>query len=259
MSGPLAELSPAVLEAGRLRLARVQARIAAAAARAGRDPAAVTLVGVAKRQPLERVLAAIAAGVRVIGQSYVQEAREVRPALESALAADPGAAGWRLEWRLVGRLQRNKAALAARLFDAVESVDRPELADALARRARAEGRELDVLMQVGLCDEPQKGGCPPEAAAALARHIRACEGLALRGLMTVPEASPDPEAARPVFRRLRALRDELAREDPDFAGAALSMGMSGDLEVAVEEGATLVRVGTALFGERVGPPPSPGR
>jgi pyridoxal phosphate enzyme (YggS family) len=247
------------LAEARFRLAEVRERIAGAAVRAGRDPALVTLVGVAKRQPVERVRATIAAGLRVIGQSYVQETRAMRPAVESALAAEAALEGVRLEWRLVGRLQRNKAALAARLFDAVESVDRVELADALAHRARMEGRPLEVLLQVSLCDEPQKGGCPPEQVSALAQHIRTCDGLRLNGLMTVPRASDDPEKARPVFRRLRELRDELARHDADWARAELSMGMSNDLEVAVEEGATLVRVGTALFGDRIDPATLPER
>lgn len=152
---------------------------------------------------------------------------------------------------MVGRLQRNKAGLAARLFDAVETVDRPELAKTLSRRAEGEGRRLDVLIQVSLCGEAQKGGCEEEALLPLARQILELDGLRLRGLMTIPPASDDPETARPVFRRLRALRETLAELDPRFANAALSMGMSSDLEIAVEEGATLVRVGTALFGDRI--------
>jgi hypothetical protein len=246
-------LDAATLAGAEARLLAVQTRIAAAAARAGRDPAEITLVGVAKKQPIARVLAAVAAGVRVLGQSYVQEAREVRPAIESALAKDPATAALGLSWRMVGQLQRNKAPLAARLFDAVESLDRPALADALARRAEQEGRTLEVLIQVSLCGEPQKGGCEPDAVAALAHQVRSADSLHLAGLMTVPAASPDPERARAAFRRLRTLRAELATDDPGFARAELSMGMSGDLEVAVEEGATLVRIGTALFGERVTP------
>jgi pyridoxal phosphate enzyme (YggS family) len=246
----LSRIAPEVLTEAVVRHRAVRERIAAAAARAGRAPEEITLVGVAKKQPLERIVATIAAGVRVLGESYIQEAREVCPAIEAALASEPETADWRLEWRMVGRLQRNKAGLAARLFDAVESVDRPELIETLDRRAEREGRRLDVLIQVSLCDEPQKGGCPPDALPGLADAVRASGSLRLAGLMTVPPASDDPERARPVFRRLRALRGELAASDPDFAGAALSMGMSADLEIAVEEGATLVRVGTALFGER---------
>ncbi len=258
MTMTVSALSSEAIEEGERRLAAVRTRIDAAAARAGRDPAEVTLVGVAKRQPVERILAAIAAGVRVIGQSYVQEAREMRPTIDAALAGDPVSKDWSLSWRLVGRLQRNKANHAARLFDAIESIDRPELVDALAKRARGEGRVLEALIQVSLCGEPQKGGCEPDAVRDLAARIRDAEGLALGGLMTVPAATADPEGARPIFRRLREIRSALAAEDPAMAKAALSMGMSADLEVAVEEGATLVRVGTALFGDRIGPPPAAG-
>lgn len=244
-------ISTALLEEARRRFALVNGRIVSAAAHAGRDPVEITLVGVAKRQPIERILAAIAAGVRVIGQSYIQETREIRPKIEAKLARDPATSAIQLEWRMVGRLQRNKAGLAARLFDAVETIDRPELATTLSRRAEIEGARLDVLIQVSLCGEPQKGGCEEGGLLPLAREILESEGLRLRGLMTIPAASPDPEQARPVFRRLRDLRQRLAELDPALARADLSMGMSSDLEIAVEEGATLVRVGTALFGERV--------
>ena len=243
--------SPADLESGRLRYQAVQERIRAAAERAGRSLDDITLVGVAKRQPIERILSAIAAGVRVLGQSYIQEAREIRPAIESALALDPTLSRHPLEWRMVGLLQRNKAGLAARLFDAIETVDRPKLIETLARRATEEGRPLDVLIQVSLCGESQKGGCESAMLSTLAEQVLAAPGLNLRGLMTIPAASPDPEDARPVFRALRELRPVLARLDTNLSVADLSMGMSGDLEVAVEEGATLVRVGTALFGTRV--------
>jgi pyridoxal phosphate enzyme (YggS family) len=246
-------LSPELLEQARERYASVQDRIAGAARRAGRDPAEITLVGIAKKQPLERTLATIGAGLRVLGQSYVQEARTMHPQIEAALAADPTTGDFQLEWHMVGRLQRNKAALATRLFDVVESVDRPELADALARRAEASGTRLDVLVQVSLCDEPQKGGCEPDGVNALVRRILDLPNLRLAGLMTVPASNPDGEAARPIFRRLFEMRHGLVGLDPNLAKSALSMGMSGDFEVAVEEGATLVRVGTALFGERVVP------
>lgn len=230
-------------------------RIARAAERAGRAPAEITLVGVAKRQPQVRLRAALTAGLRVVGQSYVQETRAVRPELESLLLADPDAPvePAALRWRLVGRLQRNKAGLATRLFDAIESVDRPELAESLSRHAESAGHPLDVLIQLDLCGEPQKGGCEPDRLPALAERILGLPGLRLCGLMTVPAANPDPEQARPAFRRLHALREELGRLDPALTHGDLSMGMSADLEVAVEEGATLVRVGTALFGERIDP------
>ncbi len=148
-------------------------------------------------------------------------------------------------------MQRNKAALAARLFDAIETVDRPKLAETLSRRALAEGRCLDVLIQVSLCGESQKGGCEVSDLPSLAEQILRADGLSLRGLMTIPAASEDPEGARAAFAELRALRSRLSEFGPGLADAELSMGMSRDLEVAVEEGATLVRVGTDLFGERV--------
>ena len=251
----LGAISREQLSEARARYDAVQERIARAAERAGRSPDEITLVGVSKRQPDERVWAALAAGLRVLGQSYIQEARRVRPAIEAALAGDPDAPcpASALTWHMVGRLQRNKASQAARLFEVIESVDRPELAATLARRADKEGRPLDVLIQLSLCGEPQKGGCEARDLPALAEQILELPSLRLRGLMTVPAADPDPERARPAFRELRGLRDGLAALDPDLARCELSMGMSADLEVAIEEGATLVRVGTALFGERVDP------
>lgn len=238
------------------RFAAVRARIARAAERSGRSASDVTLVGVAKRQPLERILAAIDAGLRVVGENFVQETREMRPRIEAALVAASGHASSdrseppRLCWRMVGRLQRNKLAQAVSLFDAIESVDRLELVAPLARHAAAAGRILDVLVQVNVGDEPQKGGCDLAAGLELARALAAEPSLRLRGLMTVPPAADDPEAARPYFRLLRETRDRWAADVPALADGQLSMGMSSDFEVAIEEGATLVRVGTALFGER---------
>ncbi len=250
---PGVEIPELILDEARARFDAVQTRIANAAARAGRTPGEITLVGVAKRQPKQRILAAVAAGVRVLGQSYIQEMREVRPQIEAALAGALESPTPQLEWRMVGRLQRNKAGLAARLFDAIETVDRPELAQTLSRRAVQEGRELDVLIQVSLCGEAQKGGCESGAMAKLAESILELPNLQLRGLMTIPAADPNPERARPVFAALRELREELGRVDSKLAQGALSMGMSGDFEVAIEEGATLARVGTALFGDRTDP------
>lgn len=245
-----AAIDPAIRAEVEARHRRVLGRIAAAAERVGRSPDEVTLVGVAKRQPPARILAAIHAGLRVLGESYVQEARAQRPRLEAALAADPDTASLALEWRMVGRLQRNKAGVAVELFDAIETVDRPALVDTLSRRAVEAGHTLDALIQVSLCGEPQKGGCEADALPALAHRVVEAPGLRLRGLMTIPAASPDPEAARPAFRRLRELGARLPELEPSLERVELSMGMSADLEVAVEEGATLVRIGTALFGER---------
>jgi len=245
------EPSDALLADAAERLAAVRARIAAAAARAGRDPASITLVGVAKRQPPERVLATLRAGLGVLGENFVQEARSLRERLEAPAASGAPSAVPRVGWRLIGRLQRNKAAEAARVFDAVDSVDRVELLAPLDRQAAALGRALDVLLQVNVGDEPQKGGAAFDDVPALARAVAAHPALRLRGLMAIPPATEDPQAARPSFRRLREARDAWARELPALAAGELSMGMSNDFEVAIEEGATLVRVGTALFGPRV--------
>lgn len=251
-AGPPTEaLDPAIRADVAARHARVVERIARAAERVGRAPEDVTLVGVAKRQPLPRIVAAVHAGLRVLGESYIQEAQALRPRLEAALEDDPATTGIALEWRMVGRLQRNKAGIAARLFDAIETLDRPALVDTLSRRAVAEERSLDALVQVSLCGETQKGGCEAADLPDVARRVLDAPGLRLRGLMTIPAADPDPEAARPVFRRLRELGALISDLDPSLERVELSMGMSADLEVAVEEGATLVRIGTALFGERI--------
>ncbi len=242
-----------LLDDARERLASVQSRIVRAADRAGRDAREITLVGVAKRQPLERIVATVEAGLRVLGENFVQEARDVR----DRLAAELGRAGERpapaLEWRMVGRLQRNKLALAVQVFDVIESVDRIELIAPLARHAAQADRILDVLIQINVGAEPQKGGASFEDAPALARAIAREPSLRLRGFMAVPPASEDPEASRAHFRRLRTWRDAWAADVPGSVATDLSMGMSNDFEVAIEEGATLVRVGTALFGPRLDP------
>jgi len=226
------------------RLAAVRARIGAAARRAGRDPAAVTLVGVSKRMPPERVAEAARAGLACVGENYVQEAREKKAAL------DPLPEARALRWHLIGNLQRNKARDAVATFDVVETVDRPGLAQELERRAAQAGRAHEVLLQVNVTGEPQKAGAAPQDVAALLCACAELPHLRVTGLMTVPEAAADPERTRPCFAQLRALRDAL-RDAPGGAGLReLSMGMSADFEVAIEEGATLVRVGTALFGPR---------
>jgi pyridoxal phosphate enzyme (YggS family) len=229
------------------RLAALRERIAAAARRAGRAPEEVTLVGVAKRQPAESIVAAVAAGLRDVAENFVQEARDKWPAVRAALA-ERGLEAPRLHF--VGRLQTNKARAAAALFDCVQSVDRVELARELSRRAEAAGRRLEALVQVNLSGEPQKGGAPPEALEALLAACAALPGLAVTGLMTVPEEDAEPELLRRRFARLRELRETFAGADRSLR--ELSMGMSADFELAIEEGATRVRIGTALFGAREG-------
>jgi pyridoxal phosphate enzyme (YggS family) len=228
------------------RLSAVRQRIERAAERAGRDPREITLVAVSKRKPAEDVAALAQAGALHFGESFVQEARDKIPEVDRIRG--PGAAP--LCWHFVGRLQTNKAKWVATLFDQIESLDRPELAEALDRHAAKAGRTLDALLQVNVSGEAQKGGVSIDALPELAARAQACENLRLRGLMTVPAAAPDAESARPAFRALRSARDDLCAEVPGLTLPVLSMGMSADLEVAVEEGATLVRIGTALFGPR---------
>ncbi len=224
----------------RERIRAARERISEAAARSGRDAAAVKLMAVSKTVEESAVAAAIAAGVDIIGENYVQEARRK---LEKM-----GKSG---EWHLIGHLQTNKAKYAVRLFDMIHSVDRMELAVELDRRARAAGRVMPVLIEVNTGGETAKSGISPADAPDLARRIAPLGGLALRGLMTMPPWFDDAEDARPYFAALRELRDRIAAEG--IAGIAmteLSMGMSQDYAVAVEEGATIVRVGRAIFGER---------
>jgi pyridoxal phosphate enzyme (YggS family) len=221
------------------RLAALRGRIDAAARRAGRDPAAVRLVGAAKQQPLERVAAAVRAGLRDVGENYVQQAIAARAALEDALGPALAAA---LRWHAIGHLQRNKARDAVACFDWIHSVDSAALAGEIARRAAACGRSPTLLLQVNLSGEATKSGVAEDALPALLDAVRALP-LRVAGLMTMPAPDPDPERSRPAFAKLRTLAER--------AGLAeLSMGMSDDFEVAVEEGATLVRIGAALFGPR---------
>jgi hypothetical protein len=225
------------------RLAALRARVAAASLSAGRRVDEVTLIGVAKKQSAAAVVEAVAAGLRDVGESFAQEAREKIPAVRATLAArglpQP-------RWHFLGQLQRNKARLVVPLFDCVQTVDRIELAEEISRRAQAAGRTLDVLLQVNVDAEPQKGGAEPGALRALLDATRALPALAVRGLMAIPAPRPD---MRPAFARVRALRDDLARAS-GVALPVLSMGMSDDFESAIAEGAGWVRIGTALFGQR---------
>lgn len=234
-------------EALRARLAAVRERIARAAARAGRRAEEVTLVGVAKRQPADAVADAVRAGLGAVGESYLQEAQAKLPEVVARLAAEGLPAP---RWHFVGQLQRNKARHVAALFDVVETIDAPALGAELDRRAAAAGRRLAVLFQVNLSGEPQKGGIGPEELPALIEASGAWPALEPVGLMTLPAAASDPEASRPTFARLRELLAHAPAPPRGPRLRELSMGMSGDFEVAVEEGATIVRVGTALFGAR---------
>lgn len=226
------------------RLAAVRERIAAAAERAGRSAEEIELIGVSKRFPAADVVAAVRAGLRSIGESYMQEAVVKLPQVREALAAEGLAAP---RFHFVGRLQRNKARDAARHFEVVQSVDRASLGQELDRRAQAAGRRLRILLQVDVSGEAQKGGASPEQLPALLEAAGGWSHLDLEGLMAIPAAGPDPRAA---FQRLRELRDGLQAEPAGPGLRELSMGMSRDFEQAIEAGATIVRVGTAIFGTR---------
>jgi len=214
----------------RERLDRVEERIQSAVKRAGRQRSDVTLIAVTKKFPAEVTCQAYELGLRYFGENYVQEFEAKLPALAGLTAA---------EFHLIGHLQSNKASSAARLFHAVETVD----SEKLARRLDQTGRALEVMIEVKLSEEEAKAGAAPAALPGLIEAIRACPNLRLTGLMTMPPWSDDPEQTRPYFRRLAALGRTCGL-------AQLSMGMSHDFEAAIEEGATHIRVGTALFGPR---------
>lgn len=230
------EISPfasSTIEKMHQALAQVRERIARACERARRDPASITLLAVTKVFPASVIREAYNLGLREFGENYVQEFETKAP----AVAALPGA-----RFHLIGHLQSNKARRAAELFQVIQTVDSARL----ARRLNEAGIPLDVMLEVKLSHEEAKFGADPAELPALVEAVRACPNLTLVGLMTMPPWSDDPEVSRPYFRRLRELADSLGL-------AQLSMGMSHDFEAAIEEGATIVRVGTALFGKRKKP------
>lgn len=221
-------------------LARIKERMAEAAARAGRQPKAVKLLAVSKTKPAQAVIDALAAGQVLFGENYIQESQSKIPEV------GPGPV-----WHFIGHLQSNKAKVAAQLFDVIQTVDRPKLARALDRHAADLGKTMEVLLQVNVGGEVQKFGCTPAEAEALAEEVAAMDNLRLTGLMTMPPFFDDPDRARPFFAELRELAGKLAGDLPAGCMDELSMGMSGDFEAAIEEGATIVRVGTSVFGARV--------
>jgi PLP dependent protein len=216
----------------RAGLMRVRERIAAAAERAGRRPDDVLLVAVSKTMEAERVKDAIAAGASALGENRVQEAKAKIEAL-----------GRPVPWHLIGHLQTNKAKDAVAIFDVIQSIDRLEVARECERRAAGAGRAIDVFLEVNIGGEPQKSGFAPDAVGAALEALGPMAHLKVRGLMAIPAAVERAEDSRPAFRALRALAERHHLRE-------LSMGMSGDYEVAIEEGATIVRVGTAIFGPR---------
>lgn len=232
------------------RLAAIRDRIAAACARAGRDPGEVVLLGVSKTHPAAAVAAAWRAGLRDFGENRVQEALA-----KSRELAGLGGAGSGPAWHLIGPLQSNKIRPALELFRIIHSIDRPRIAEAVDREAAARGLRLTGFLEINVGGEPSKHGFPPGDLAAAVRSLAGLQHLRIAGLMAVPPQGDDPEESRRWFVRLRELRDDLGAR-PEWAavwsgsGGWLSMGMSHDFEVAIEEGATHVRVGTALFGVR---------
>jgi hypothetical protein len=228
-------------------LQAVYARVSRAATAAGRDPASIRVVAVSKAHAAAHVEEAIGAGQRAFGENYVQEALEKMDLLRArAASAAP------LEWHLIGPLQANKTRLVAERFDWVHTIEREKIARRLAEQRPARLAPLEVLIQVNISGEASKSGVAPRELAALARAVAALPRLRLRGLMALPAPGTSAAAQRAAFRAVRELLDAL-RADPGVAGGALdtlSMGMSEDLEAAIAEGATLVRVGTAIFGAR---------
>jgi hypothetical protein len=215
-------------------------RVARAAERAGRNPDDVIIVGASKLVEVARIEQAIAAGLRHVGENYVQEAK---PKIESI--------GSRVTWHFIGHLQTNKARDAVRLFDVIHSLDRLELAKELNKRAVAIGKVIDVFVEVNIAGEETKSGVAPHEVEALIRQTAELPNLRVRGLMTMPPPFDDPEKSRPYFRALRTLKEELTQKNiSNVELSHLSMGMTADFEVAIEEGATIVRVGTGIFGPR---------
>ena len=219
---------------------KVQSRINEAARRAGRDPSEISLVAVTKTVPVEKIKEAISAGICVFGENYVQEAKKKIEHIGKDV----------VKWHMIGHLQTNKAKDATILFDMIETVDRVKLADVLDQKAASRDKTLDVLVQVNLSGEASKSGVRPDEALSLVDFVMNKMNLRFRGLMTIPPYFEDPERTRPYFARLRRLGEEIRSNYPGLKTFELSMGMSGDFEVAIEEGATIVRIGTAIFGPR---------
>lgn len=222
------------------RLENVNDRINKAALKCGRDPENIHLVAVSKTIPANRIKEAIELGVTILGENYVQEARDKFNVLGT----------YPVSWHFIGHLQTNKAKYAVRLFDLIHSVDTLKLARELDKQAKKVNKFQDILIQINVSKEPSKSGSDIENAANLIKDIVHLENLSLKGFMAMPPFFNNPEKARPYFIALRNLRDQIQKTLSGVALDELSMGMTGDFEVAIEEGATFVRIGTAIFGER---------
>ncbi|MEN6360059.1 MAG: YggS family pyridoxal phosphate-dependent enzyme [Smithella sp.] len=219
----------------------IRKRIATAATRAGRDSGTIQLMAVSKTVEPDRIRQALDAGITLLGENYVQEAREKIPAV-----------GRPAVWHMIGHLQTNKVKYVVNLFDWIHSVDRLELARELDKRAGQNNRKLNALIEVNVSGEASKNGAVPQQVLELVRQISILPNLSVRGLMTMPPYSDDPENSRPYFIALRRLRDEIVSVAvPGISMTELSMGMTDDFEVAIEEGATIIRVGRAIFGDRI--------
>lgn len=219
---------------------KIRQRIAAAAGRVNRRPEEIRLMAITKTVPDQLIREAIEVGVDLIGENYIQEAQRKIDLL-----------GRDVPWHFTGHLQTNKAKFAVRLFSMIHSVDRIELARELERQAEKLGQKIDILLEVNLGDEATKSGIHPQEAISLVKEVALLPHLCVKGLMAIPPWSADPEEARPYFRALRQLRDDIDRQNiPGVEMRELSMGMSDDFEIAVEEGATIVRIGRAIFGPR---------
>ena len=220
---------------------QINNRIRTACARVGRDTAGVTLIGVTKMVPLERIREGVEAGIRFLGENYVQEASKKVQALSDLPVS----------WHFIGHLQSNKVKVVLEAFDLIHSVDRESLAQELDRQAHKRGKRIPVLLQVNTGQEESKSGLPPAELLPFFERLSAWDGLDVRGLMALPPYYDDPEEVRPHFRTMRELLDRLRERtaNPERL-SELSMGMSHDFEVAIEEGATMIRIGTALFGTR---------
>jgi pyridoxal phosphate enzyme (YggS family) len=224
----------------KIRLENIKDRINKSAIRCGRDPNSVRLVAVSKTVPANRVKEAIDAGVDILGENYIQETRTKFNEL----------AAYTVSWHFIGHLQTNKAKYAVRLFDLIHSVDSLKLARELDKQAKKVNKIQDILIQINIGKELTKSGADAENASNMIRDVSCFQNLCVKGLMIMPPLFSDPERVRPYFSALRNLRDRIDQKVSGTGLKELSMGMSNDFEVAVEEGATFVRIGTAIFGKR---------
>ncbi|HCX89274.1 MAG: YggS family pyridoxal phosphate-dependent enzyme [Deltaproteobacteria bacterium CG12_big_fil_rev_8_21_14_0_65_43_10] len=218
----------------------VKERVEKAALKAGRDPGEIKLVAVSKTVGVEEIREAISAGATILGESYVQEAKEKIEEIDH-----------QVQWHMIGHLQTNKVKQAINLFDMIHSVDRIGLAEEINKRAKQSGKRVSVLIQVNISQETTKSGIERDRAISLVLEVSNLTNLKVEGLMTMPPYFDDPDDARPYFKSLRELKGEIGGERfENISMKELSMGMSNDFEIAIEEGATIIRVGTAIFGER---------